>query len=197
MLAPWFERAAERLRERSESEMPEIAAWRRAYSQMGLKPTKYRSAAEALLRRFKREGALPRLNPLIDVCNAVSLAFALPVAVFDLAKVEGYLEVRKARGDEEYLALGGEVEVPPAGEIIFADAVKHAHARRWTFRQSRRSMVSPDTRRALIVSEGLHDAAGEDIPALLDALSETVTKLWGPPSQRAVLTAAVPRFDID
>jgi DNA/RNA-binding domain of Phe-tRNA-synthetase-like protein len=197
MLSRWFERAEGRLRERSESEMPEIAAWRRAYSQMGLKPTKYRSAAEALLRRFKREGNLPRLHPLIDACNAVSLAYALPVAVFDLAKVEGYLEVRKARGDEEYLAFSGEVEVPPAGEVIFADAAKHAHARRWTFRQSRRSTVSADTRRALIVSEGLHDAAGDDIPALLDALSEIVTKLWQSPSKRAVLSAEAPLFEID
>ncbi len=60
---------------------------------MGLKPTKYRSAAEALLRRFRREGELPRLHSVIDLCNAMSLAFALPVAVFDLAQVDQFLEV--------------------------------------------------------------------------------------------------------
>ena len=73
------------MRRGPESELAEISAWRRAYAQMGLKPTQYRSAAEALLRRFRRGEELPRLHPLVDLCNAISLAFALPVAVFDLA----------------------------------------------------------------------------------------------------------------
>ena len=100
-LEPRLRRARERLEKGPEAEMPEVAAWRRAYSQMGLKPTQYRSAAEALLRRFKREGALPRLHPVIDLCNAMSLAFALPVAVFDLAQVDQFLEVRHAPGHRE------------------------------------------------------------------------------------------------
>src|SRR5919108_92314 len=135
-LGPWYLRARERLSRAAESELPEVAAWRRAYAQMGMKPTQYRSAAEALMRRFRREGDIPRLHPLVDLCNAVSLAFALPIAVFDLAQVDSYLEVRHATGDEQYLAFNGEIEIPPAGEVIFADAAHRVHARRWTFRQS-------------------------------------------------------------
>jgi len=88
--APWIERARERLRGAAESELPEVAAWRRAYARMGLKPTQYRSAAEALLRRVRREGTLPRLHPLVDLCNAVSIAFALPIAVLDVAENDRY-----------------------------------------------------------------------------------------------------------
>ena len=87
-LAPLYQRARSQLQEQTESQMPSVAAWRRAYSQMGLKPTKYRSAAEALLRRFKREDDIPRLHPLVDLCNAVSLAYALPIAVFELQHVD-------------------------------------------------------------------------------------------------------------
>jgi DNA/RNA-binding domain of Phe-tRNA-synthetase-like protein len=189
-----FQRAGERLNQGPESGMTEIAAWRRAYAQMGMKPTKYRSAGEALLRRFKREKDLPRVHPLIDLCNAVSLAFALPVAVFDLAKVSRYLEVRYANGDEQYLAFSGEVETIPSGEVIFADAANQAHARRWTFRQSRRSTVGSETRRALIVTEGLHDTADKDIRALLVSLDEAISDLWTPPSEHLVLTADAPRL---
>ncbi|MFP7834654.1 hypothetical protein [Marisediminicola sp. LYQ134] len=57
--APFLERASARLAERPESEIPEIAAWRRTFRQMGLKPTQYRCASEALLRRFKKDGELP------------------------------------------------------------------------------------------------------------------------------------------
>ncbi len=190
-----YQRAGERLSQGPESGMPEVAAWRRAYTQMGMKPTKYRSAGEALLRRFKRENDLPRVHPLIDFCNGVSLAFALPVAVFDLSKVSQYLEVRYANGDEQYLAFSGGLETIPSGEVIFADAANQAHARRWTFRQSRRSTVSPETGRALIVAEGLHDTADEDIRALLDSLNEAISVIWSPPSQQAVLTAEAPRLD--
>ena len=195
-LEPFFARTTARLAAGPESELPEVAAWRRAYAQMGMKPTQYRSAAEALLRRFRREGALPRLHPLVDLCNAVSLAFALPVAVFDLDGVHGYLEVRHATGAEEYLAFSGEVEAPDLNEVIFADAAGHVHARRWTFRQSRRSTVSAATHSALIVSEGLHATAAADVPALIDARAGEITSVWGAPAGRAVLTAEVPRWEL-
>jgi DNA/RNA-binding domain of Phe-tRNA-synthetase-like protein len=189
-LEPWLRRARERLEKGSEGEMPEIAAWRRAYSQMGMKPTQYRSAAEALLRRFKREGELPRIHPVIDLCNAMSLAFALPVAVFDLARVEEFLEVRHARGTETYLAWSGEIESVPEGEVIFADAADHAHARRWTFRQSRRSTVGAETGRALVVAEGLHASADADVRELLAALDHELS--GGSADKRGILTAASP-----
>jgi len=191
-LEPWHARARERLARGPESELAEVSVWRRAYTQMGLKPTQYRSAAEALLRRFRREGDLPRLHPLVDLCNAVSLAFALPVAVFDLAGVDSRLEVRHAVGGEEHTGFGGETEHAEPGEVIFADAASHAHARRWTFRQSRRSTVSLGTRDVLIVAEGLHPTAATDVPALIDALSGHLTELWGAPRHRAVLTQAAP-----
>jgi DNA/RNA-binding domain of Phe-tRNA-synthetase-like protein len=196
-LQPWYQRARERLNEGPESQMPEIAAWRRAYSQMGLKPTKYRSAAEALLRRFKREDSLPRLHPLVDLCNAVSLAFAMPVAVFDLAKVDSYLEVRHAAGTEQYLAFSGEIETPPANEVIFADAANQVHARRWTFRQSRRSIINPATSRALIVSEGLHETATADVGQLIDALAGEFKAGWSAPRHQAILTAEAPKLEFD
>jgi DNA/RNA-binding domain of Phe-tRNA-synthetase-like protein len=190
-----YARARARLAGRSESDLPEVQAWRRAFSQMGLKPTQYRSAAEALLRRFRKEDSLPTLHPLVDLCNAVSIAHALPVAVIDLDQVVGFIEVRHADGDEISQSFSGEAERPEPGEVIFADATRHAHARRWTFRQSRRSTVSAETRRALIVSEGLHVGAAADLAALLDTLEEGLRGAGFTPARRAILTAAAPRWD--
>lgn len=194
-LERYFTRARDRLGGGRESDLAEVAAWRRAYAQMGLKPTQYRSAAEALLRRFRREGTLPRLHPLVDLCNALSLAYALPVAVFDLDRVDSFLEVRRAKGDERYLSFSNEIENPEEGEVIFADAGGEVHARRWTFRQSRRSAVTPTTRRALVVSEGLHESAAVDVPALIHDLAAEVSALWGEPAGRAILSAESPRWD--
>jgi DNA/RNA-binding domain of Phe-tRNA-synthetase-like protein len=192
-LQPRYEQARERLSREKESQMPEIAAWRRAYSQMGFKPSKYRSAAEALLRRFKRENDMPRLHPLVDICNAVSVSFALPVAVFDLERVEEYLEVCYAEGTEQYLSFCGEIETPAPGEVIFLDAANQVHARRWTFRQSRTSTIRPETTQVLILSEGMHETADQDVGAVIESLSEIISTLWSPPKSQATLTKESPQ----
>src|SRR5438132_769872 len=106
-LATFNATAASRLARQSEGELPEIQAWRRAFARMGLKPTQYRCASESLLRRFRKEGALPEIHPLVDLCNAISLAFAIPVAAFDVSKIAGCLEVRYAAGSEIYESFAG------------------------------------------------------------------------------------------
>jgi DNA/RNA-binding domain of Phe-tRNA-synthetase-like protein len=186
--------AKARLADGPESEFPEIQAWRRAYARMGLKPTQYRCAAESLLRRFRKEGSLPRLHPLVDLCNAVSLAFAVPVAVLDAAEIAWPLEVRYAAGDEDYLTFGGEVEHPAPGEVIFADQAGQAHARRWTNRQSGRSAVSAATGAVLVVAEALHEQAPSDVPELIKTLTAEIARTWPATPQNAILTPANPRF---
>ena len=101
-----------RLTSDQEGEWPEIQAWRRAFSQMGLKPTQYRCASEALLRRLRQEGDLPSIHPLVDLCNAASAAYGIPVAAFDMDRVSGSLEVRPALGDEIYETFDGRQEQP-------------------------------------------------------------------------------------
>lgn len=185
-------RARQRLAAAQEGDWPEVQAWRRAFSRMGLKPTQYRCASESLLRRLRKDGDLPRLHPLVDLCNAVSVAFGIPVAALDLAHVTGGLEVCMARGDERYLAFSGEWERPEGGEVTFRDQAGHAHARRWTHRQSGLSAVQPGTRRVLIVAEALHEAAAADLDRLAAALAAHL-----PLEQRVLLSAQRPRLDFD
>src|SRR5579862_5803388 len=173
----------------TEGELPEIQAWRRAFAQLGLKPTQYRCASESLLRRFRKEGSLPALHPLVDLCNAISMAYAIPVAVLDAAQITGPLEVRYATGDEEYLTFAGDTEHPAPGEVIFADQAGQAHARRWTNRQSGRSAVRADTATVLIVAEALHDQAPEDVPGLIATLAAELEAAWALTPQTAILTA--------
>jgi DNA/RNA-binding domain of Phe-tRNA-synthetase-like protein len=170
--------AESRLAAGPESGLAEIQAWRSAFARMGLKPTQYRSAAEALLRRYRKEGALPRIHPLIDVCNTVSLAFAIPVAALDRARIADFAEVRYATGAELYLTFAGEKEHPEPGEVIYADAEDRAHARRWTNRQSGYSAVGAQTSEVLIVAEAMHDSAVEDMPRLINALAGAIENCW-------------------
>ncbi|MGN7735010.1 B3/B4 domain-containing protein [Sinorhizobium sp. Sb3] len=187
--------AEDRLGAGSESDLPEIQAWRRTFARMGLKPTQYRSASEALLRRFRKEGSLPAIHPLIDLCNAASLASAIPIAVFDLSNVSDFLHVRRAVGNETYLTFADETENPEPGEVIFADAEGRAHARRWTNRQSGHSAIRPQTAHALIVAEAMHETAREDVARLMTALSEAISAAWSTRPSMAMLDRSSRRFD--
>jgi DNA/RNA-binding domain of Phe-tRNA-synthetase-like protein len=187
--------AASRLDGSTEAELPEIRAWRRAFSSMGLEPTRYRSASESLLRRFRKEGSLPEIHPLVDLCNAVSLAFAIPIAAFDVAQLSEYVEVRYATGTETYVAFSGELETPAEREVVFADSLGRVHARRWTNRQSGLSAVRPPTRSVLLVAEAVHESARTDVETLLATLGAELSATWSIRPSWALLSRASPQFD--
>ncbi len=184
-----YERARTRLAASSEGDFPEIQAWRRTYTKMGLKPTQYRCASEALLRRFRKEDDLPSIHPLIDLYNGISLAWAIPVAAFDLANVQGNLVVRPATGDERYLTFAGEEEHPESGEVVFADDGGYAHSRRWTNRQSGRSAIRPETTSVLLVAEAVHPGSAADIEGLVQELNGLLETTWATPTTTALLNA--------
>jgi DNA/RNA-binding domain of Phe-tRNA-synthetase-like protein len=187
--------AASRLAASSEGELPEIQAWRRVFQRMGLKPTQYRCASESLLRRFRREKSLPQLHPLIDLCNAISLAFAIPVAAFDVSKISEYIEVRHAAGAESYPAFSGETENPEVHEVIFADHAGRAHARRWTNRQSALSAVRDETTAVLIVAEAMHGSAPADVQRLTATIADELNAVWSITPKTGILNQSSPRFE--
>lgn len=183
--------ARRRLAAGPEGQFPEIQAWRRAFTAMGIKATQYRCASESLLRRLRRDGELPRVHPLVDIGNAISAAYAIPVAALDVGRIDGDLEVRYATGTETYLSFGGEREHPAPGEVTFADTAGNAHARRWTNRQSGLSAVTAETRTALIVTEALHEGAAVDIERAAAALAGALGAV-----RVSVLTREAPGFTI-
>ena len=163
--------ASERLNTTAIADLPSIVAWRRAFARFGAKPTQHRNAAEALLRRLVKRGDIPTINTLVDIGNLVSIRYAMPVAVFDQANVAGPTTVRFATGAELFTDLGSIASVHPnPGEVIFVDGNDVVSARRWCWRQSAQSATSATTVDALIVVEGHHDTASQDVESALTDL---------------------------
>lgn len=148
------------------SELPTVAAWRRTFAGFGVKPTQYRSAVEALMRRLTKQGDIPSINLLVDIANLVSIRHRLPVAVFDQSQVSGGTTVRFAIGDERFTDLGsGSTTHPEQGEVVFVDDSGLVSARRWCWRQSAQSAAGLSTGRAVITVEGQHEGAEDDVAA--------------------------------
>lgn len=167
------------------AEIESLSAWRRAFSTFGVPPTKYRNAAEALLRRLTKHGDIPNVNMLVDIGNLLSIRYALPIAFVDRRHMTGTLTVQFADGDERFTDLGqSEVTHPEPGEVIFADEQDLIFARRWCWRQSDHSASRLDTTETIVTIEGIHAGAERDVRAALDDL-------------RALLTEFVPGVVID
>ncbi len=177
------------------SELPSLAAWRRAFRAFGVDPTAYRSAAEALLRRLTKQGSIPSINTLVDIGNLVSIRYGLPVAVFDQRALTGGTTVRFATGEEMFTDLGsGERETPDPGEVIFTDEAGLVCARRWCWRQSAESASGPQTTEVLVTVEGHHDRAAEEVAAAIADLEALIGAHGQPASMRSGTVDASTRF---
>src|SRR5579863_82876 len=179
------------------SQVPALAAWRSAFREFGVEPTQYRSAAESLLRRLTKKGDIPCFNALVDLCNLVSIRYALPAAVFDTRTIHGTLTVHFASGSERYTTLGqSEVDHPDAGEVVFSDATGLVKARRWCWRQSEQSAAQPDTTTAIITIEAHHANAYQDIEAALQDLLALLETYAGGTYTAGLLDAGQPVFNV-
>jgi len=185
----------ERIGDTPLSEIASLNAWRRAFRAFGANPTKYRSAAEALLRRLTKKGNIPSIIGLVDLANMVSIRYALPVAAFNTQEIQGPITVHFSDGSEFFNPLGrGEPEHPSEGEAIFSDENRMVVARRWCWRQSAESAAGPDTTRVIITVEAQHPTGRREVEEALGDLLRLLPEYFGGSFQSAVLDASQPVF---
>ncbi|WP_432117458.1 B3/B4 domain-containing protein [Streptomyces sp. bgisy032] len=173
-------RLAARLDGRAPHEDPHMAAWRAAYTAFGSKPSRTRNSAEALARRALSDAGLPRINLLVDLYNAVSVAHLIPVGGEDLDLVRGGMRLVRATGAEDFVTVaGGEetVEHPDAGEVVWCDDAG-VTCRRWNWRQGPRTRLTERTTSGVFLLEGMApmpvaevEAAAAELAGLLAEFS--------------------------
>ncbi|MET9547188.1 phenylalanine--tRNA ligase beta subunit-related protein [Streptomyces sp. NPDC006627] len=171
-------RLAGRLDGRAPHEDAHMAAWRAAYTAFGAKPSRTRNSAEALAKRALADGGLPRINVLVDVYNAISVAHLIPVGGEDLDLIKGGMRLVRATGTEEFVtASAGEriVEHPDAGEVVWCDD-EGVTCRRWNWRQGPRTRLTEESVNAIFLLEGMGpdaglEAAGAELSELLEKFS--------------------------
>jgi len=167
------------------SEIVTLAGWRGAFRQFGVDPTQYRSAAEALLRRLTKKGDIPSINAVVDICNLVSIRYALPAAAFDLRYVQGSITVHFAAGEENFTPLRESApEHPEPGEVIFSDEAGLVVARRWCWRQGAESAAQESTKEVLFTIEAQHPGGQEMVEQAFTDLQQLLLAYVGGEYQR-------------
>ncbi len=179
LLANRMREAASRIGDEEIAGHPAIAPWRSAYAAFGMKPNKYRSSIESLLRSA-RNGNVRSINPLVDLYNSVSLKYFLPCGGEDLDSVRGDIRLMRAEGGEHFVPLGSEEEQPPQpGEVIYRDDVG-VLCRSWNWREAERTKLTEGTKRAFLCIEALPEMGSEPLRRACDDLASLVVgKLGG------------------
>lgn len=115
---------------------PDMAIYRNALENVSINPNKFRNSVEAMCRRVIKGGSLPRINALVDLCNAISLKEVISLGAHDLADIKSDLEVRLSTDEDVFLPFGAtEFETMPAGELVFTSG-NEVQTRQWLWRQS-------------------------------------------------------------
>ena len=127
-----------------------ITYYRDAFRALGINPNKFMCSIEALVTRTVKKGEMPNINTLVDLGNALSLKYNIPLGIHDIDRFSGDMEIKKASGNEDFITFGGEMmEHPDKGEVIYVSG-SDVKTRRWTWRQGENSKITEDTTNVFI-----------------------------------------------
>ena len=167
---------AEAHKEDNVRELPNIKACRDAFQALGMNPNKFMCSIEALTKRVQKGGALPHINSVVDLGNAFSLRYQLPMGAHDIDKAEGDIEIRFSTPEDHFLPMGEtELEIMPEGELVYVSG-HTVKTRRWIWRQSDDGKITEETSHVFFPIDGFADVDKDDVLKARDELAELLVR---------------------
>ena len=140
-----------------------------------------------MLKRVHNGNHIGNINALVDIYNSISLRYALPCGGEDIDTFVGDIRLTKAVGDEEFITLGSNESASPyEGEIVYKDD-KGAICRCLNWRESVRTMLTENTKNAILCMELVDKNRLEDFKNALKDLSNLVEENLGGTSKVLIL----------
>lgn len=153
-------------------QIPGIEATRRVYKACGKDPSRYRPAAEALMRRVIQGKSLYRIDTLVDLVNLASIAYGYSIGGFDADRFEGdTLTLGIGREGEPYEGIGrGMLNI--AGLPVYRDAAGGVGT---PTSDNERTKMTINTVHVLVLING-YDGNGERVTANARYVGELLKK---------------------
>jgi DNA/RNA-binding domain of Phe-tRNA-synthetase-like protein len=142
-------------RDRAPAEDEVVRAVRRLFREAGCDPTRHRPSSEALIRRVLKRQALPRIHPLVDVNNLLSLRLRVPCCVVDPRTVKPPFELRAGRGGEKMDSMRGPFNLE--GKPVLVDGLGPLGT---PITDSERVKITPDCSEGWMVAYGVQGICG-------------------------------------
>lgn len=177
-------------------ETPEIMPYREAFRALGINPNKFLCSIEALLTRIAKGKGFPSINAVVDLGNAISIRYRLPIGAHDLGSLDEGLDVRLAREGDTFIPFGEtQEEAPDPGEAIYASG-SEVRTRRWTWRQSERGKITEKTTAVLFPIDGFADVNEPQVREAMDAFCTLLPQFFGGVEiETGFVDREHPRFD--
>ncbi len=160
-------------------EYPGIQPYRNAFLSLGMNPNKFMCSVEALSKRVQKGNRLPNINPIVDLGNALSLKYCLPMGAHDIEKLDGDMTVRFSTTEDYFLPMGeNEAEQMPDQELVYVSnhTVK---TRRWIWRQSDDGKIDEKTGYIFYPIDGFVDANLENVKRATAELAKFLAEEFG------------------
>lgn len=155
-----------------------ILPYREAFRTIGINPNKYLCSIEALFTRIAKGKSLPSINPIVDLGNAISLKYTLPLGAHDIDKGSEDICIRFSKEGDTFLPFGKEQEEKPdIGEVIYAVG-NEVRTRRWTWRQSEHGKITNNSKNIFFPIDGFLNFNKTQIIEARDELSDLLKEYF-------------------
>ena len=192
---------------------PCVTPYREAFRAIGVNPNRYACAIEALMDRIAKGKGMPHINAAVDLGNAVSLKYRLPIGAHDMytflrpdgtgkGSEEAGIEVRPAVPEDHVRPFGapeGEYDDPEPGEIVYVSG-HEVRTRRWAWRQSEQDKMTEKTTAVFYPIDGFRDVNIEEIKKAMKDFTELLANYFARSGSRCTVATGMvdrdaPRFD--
>lgn len=174
---------------------PRIKPWRMAFTKLGISGSKFPSSIESMARRVLKGDPFPKINPLVDLYNSVSLKFLVPMGGHDLDTIEGNIHLRFAEGWEPFTPLGGgETVNVPKGELVYRDG-REVLTRNWVWRQCDKDKATEKTKNIFIPIDVLGEVGRGRADEIILELSRLIPVHLGGTFFSAILNRVNPSVE--
>lgn len=159
-------------------EEKDILPYREAFKMLNINPNKYLCSIEALFTRIAKGKGIPHINPVVDLVNALSLKYTLPMGAHDLSDESEDICIRLATEGDTFIPFGSETEefVEP-NEVVYAVG-KTIRTRRWTWRQSEYGKITSESKNIFFPIDGFTNINKDNVWAVVNELNDLVKQIW-------------------
>lgn len=160
------------------SQNPVVAVWRQAYQKFKTKKGA-RCSVENLLKRVLNDKPVGHIVPSVDVSNAISLKYALPIGAENIDAIQGDLRLKVTDGGDEFKPVG-ETEDDPTllGEVAYIDDAG-AVCRCWNWRDGQRTEVTDETPHCMFIMENVDPSRSADLHAAIEEMGQLAEEILG------------------
>ena len=155
-----------------------IKCYRDAFQKLNINPNKFMCSIEALLTRIQKKKSIPEINSIVDLTNAISIKYKLPIGAHDLDSMNEDFYIRYSVNEDTFLPFGeSEIEKIDNNELIYV--VKNdVRTRRWIWRQSEYGKIIESSTNIIFPIDAFTDANYNRAIIARDDLSNLLKKFF-------------------